>query len=167
MQIRLFKPSLGEEELEAVKGVFESSWVGLGPKVVEFEEAWEAYTGCSEAIALNSATAALHLALAVFKFPEGKKVLVPSMTFSATASAVLYNRLEPVFVDSNPETLGMSLDDLNKKYDKDCVAVIPVHYAGHPVPMEDLVPWARDKRLKVIEDCAHTLGCKWNGKKVI
>ncbi|MBN1181396.1 MAG: DegT/DnrJ/EryC1/StrS family aminotransferase [Bacteroidales bacterium] len=164
MNIRLFKPSLGEEELQAIKEAFERSWVGLGPKVAEFEAAWAKYIGCEIAIGLNSATAALHLALACFRFPEGKKVLVPSLTFSSTASAVLYNRLTPVFVDSDPVTLGMSLEDLGKKYDKDCVAVIPVHYAGHPVPMDKLVPWARSKELKIVEDCAHTAGGIYKGK---
>ena len=164
MNIRLFKPSLGEEELQAIKEAFDRSWVGLGPKVAEFEEEWRKFIGCEMAVGVNSATAALHLALACFRFPEGKKVLVPSLTFSSTASAVLYNRLIPVFVDSDPITLGMSLEDLEKKYDKDCVAVIPVHYAGHPVPMEKLVPWSREKGLKVIEDCAHTAGGIYNGR---
>jgi len=158
MNIRLFKPSFGDEELQAVKEAFDRSWVGLGPKVSEFEEKWAEFTGAKLAIGVNSATAALHLALAAFKFLEGKKVLVPSQTFSATASAVLYNRLIPVFVDSDPITLGICLEDLEKKYDKDCVAVMPVHYAGHPVPMEKLIPWAKERGLRVIEDCAHTAG---------
>lgn len=166
MNIRLFKPSLGEEELQAIKEAFDRSWVGLGPKVAEFEEAWRKFIGCEMAVGVNSATAALHLAIACFRFPEGKKVLVPSLTFSATASAVLYNRLIPVFVDSDPVTLGMSLEDLEKKYDKDCVAVIPVHYAGHPVPMDKLVPWARSKGLKIVEDCAHTAGGIYKGKSL-
>lgn len=160
---RLFKPDLGEAELEAVRGALNRAWVGLGPKVDEFERAWERYLACSEAIAVNSATAALHLALAVFRFPEGKKVLVPAQTFSSTASAILYNRLVPVFVDSNPVTLGMDLDDLERKYDRDCVAVLPVHYGGHPVPMERLVPWARERQMKVVEDCAHTSGSLYKG----
>ena len=164
MNIRLFKPSLGEKELANIKDAFERSWIGLGPKVNEFEKKWAEFIGVETAIGLNSATAALHLALRVFGFPEGKKVLVPSLTFSATASAILYNRLIPVFVDSDPITLGMSLEDLERKYDKDCVAVIPVHYAGHPVPMDELVPWARDKGLKIIEDCAHTAGGVYKGK---
>jgi len=164
MNIRLFKPSIGNEELQNIKDAFDRSWIGLGPKVAEFEKEWEAFIGCKEAIGLNSATAALHLALRVFNFPKGKKVLVPALTFSATASAVLYNDLIPVFVDSNPVTLGMSIDDLKKKYDKDCVAVIPVHYCGHPVEMDLLVPWAREKGLKIIEDCAHTSGSFYKGK---
>ncbi len=143
MNIRLFKPSLGEEELNNIKDSFDRSWIGLGPKVAEFEEKWADYVGSKIAIGLNSATAALHLALRVFGLKKGKKVLVPSLTFSSTASAILYNDLIPVFVDSDPLTLGISLEDLNKKYDEDCVAVIPVHYCGHPVPMEKLVPWAK------------------------
>ena len=164
MNIRLFKPSLGEEELQAIKEAFERSWVGLGPKVAEFEEEWRKFIGCEMAVGVNSATAALHLALACFRFPEGKKVLVPSLTFASTATAVLYNRLIPVFVDSDPVTLGMSLEDLERKYDRNCVAVIPVHYAGHPVPMDKLLPWAISKGLKVIEDCAHTAGGIYKGK---
>ncbi len=136
MNIRLFKPSLGEEELQMVKDAFDRSWVGLGPRVNEFEEKWAEFIGAKLAIGVNSATAALHLALGAFNFAEGKKVLVPSLTFSATATAVLYNRLIPVFVDSDSVTLGMDLEDMKRKYDKDVVAVMPVHYAGHPVPME-------------------------------
>lgn len=164
MNIRLFKPSLGKDELEAVRDAFERSWVGLGPKVSEFEDQWMRFTGAKAAVAVNSATAALHLALACFRFSEGKKVLVPSLTFSSTASAVLYNRLIPVFVDSDPVTLGMDLDDAERKCDNECVAVIPVHYAGHPVDMERLVPWARSKGMKIIEDCAHTAGGTFRGK---
>ncbi len=164
MNIRLFKPSLGDKELKNIKEAFERGWIGLGPKVSEFEQKWAEHLGVNVAIGLNSATAALHLALRVFGFTKGKKVLVPSMTFSATASAVLYNDLIPVFVDSDPITLGMSLEDLDRKYDKDCVAVIPVHYTGHPVPMEKLVPWARERNLKIIEDCAHTTGSLYKGK---
>jgi perosamine synthetase len=164
MNIRLFKPSLSDEELQMVKEAFDRSWVGLGPMVNMFEEEWAKFVGAEMAIGLNSATAALHLALAAFNFPEGKKVLVPTLTFSATASAILYNRLIPVFVDSNPETLGMDLDDMKNKYDDDVVAVMPVHYAGHPVPMDELIPWARSKGLKIIEDCAHTSGAIYKGK---
>jgi len=166
MNIRLFKPSLGEEELQSIKEAFDRSWIGLGPNVNKFEELWANFVGAKVAIGLNSATAALHLALMVFKFPEGKKVMVPSLTFSSTASAILYNHLIPVFVDSNPVTLGMDLEDMKRKFDKDVVAVMPVHYAGHPVPMEELMPWAKEKGLKVIEDCAHTSGAMYKGKSL-
>ena len=77
------------------------------------------------------------------------------MTFSATAAAVLYNNLEPIFVDINKNNLNMSFDDLKRKYTKDCVAVM-LHFAGHPCEMDKIVSWARKKNLIVIEDCAHT-----------
>jgi perosamine synthetase len=166
MNIRLFKPSFGEEELQNIKEAMDRSWVGLGPNVNKFEKQWAEFVGCKIAIGVNSATAALHLALKSFRFPEGKKVLVPSLTFSATASAILYNRLIPVFVDSDPITLGMNLEDMKRKYTNDVVAVMPVHYSGHPVPMDILMPWAKEKGLKVIEDCAHTSGAKYKGKSL-
>jgi perosamine synthetase len=164
MNIRLFKPSIGEEELQEIKNSFDKSWIGLGPKVSQFEKNWQEFVGVKNAIALNSATAALHLAVKLFNFEKGKKILVPSMTFSATASAILYEGLIPVFVDSKIETLGMDIEDLKEKYDKDCVAVMPVHFCGHPVEMEKLMPWAEEKGLKVIEDCAHTTGSLYKGK---
>ncbi len=166
MNIRLFKPSLGKEELENIRAAFDRSWVGLGPNVNEFEKKWADYVGAKAAIGLNSATAALHVALMAFGFEEGKKVLVPSLTFASTACAILYNRLIPVFVDSDPITLGMDLEDMKKKYDKDCVAIMPVHFAGHPVPMDELMSWAVEKELKVVEDCAHTTGAVYKGKKL-
>ena len=166
MEIRLFKPSLGEEELDSIRAAFERSWVGLGPMVNEFEKKWIEFVGCRDAVAVNSETAALHLALSAFDFKEGSKVLVPALTFASTATAILYNRLVPVFVDSDPLTLGISMEDLERKYDRNCVAVMPVHYAGHPVEMDVLVPWAREKGLKVIEDCAHSAVGVYKGKEL-
>src|SRR4030042_6747874 len=166
MNIRLFKPSIGQEELDNIKGVFDRAWLGLGPLVSEFEEEWSKYIGCKMSIGVNSATAALHLALTAFHFPEGKKVLVPAITFASTATAVLYNRLIPVFVDVDPETVSMDLNDMQRKYDKDCVAVIPVHNGGYPVPMDKLMEIANKLNLKVIEDCAHCAGGGYKGKKL-
>jgi perosamine synthetase len=164
MNIRLFKPSVGKEELEKIEQAFDRSWIGLGPVVNEFEKEWSKFVGVEEAIGLNSATAALHIAVRLFDFPKGKKVLVPAMTFAASVTAILYNNLIPVFVDSNKETMGMDIEDLKMKYDSDCVAVIPVHFAGHPVEMEELMTWSKKMGLKVIEDCAHTSGALYKGK---
>ena len=119
MNIRLFKPYLTQEELDSIKDTFDSGWLGLGPKVMEFEKNWSTYLGGSYSLAVNSATAALHLALTAFNFPQGKKVLVPAITFVSTAAAALYNGLIPVFVDVDPITLQMDIVDL-KKYDNDC-----------------------------------------------
>jgi perosamine synthetase len=166
MNIRLFKPSVGEEELANIREVFERAWLGNGPTVVKFEEAWSNYIGCKISISVNSATAALHLALTAFHFPEGKKVLVPAITFASTATAVLYNRLIPVFVDVDSDTVSMDLNDLQRKYDNDCVAVIPVHNGGYPVAMDKLMELAGRLNLKVIEDCAHCAGGVYKGKKL-
>jgi len=166
MNIRLFKPSIGIDELQNIKKVFEREWLGLGPMVGEFEKEWTKYIGSKASLGVNSATAALHLALKSFNFPPGKKVLVPAITFASTATAVLYNNLIPVFVDVDKDTVSMDLDDMKKKYDKDTVAVIPVHNGGYPVPMDILMKWAKGKNVKVIEDCAHCAGSEYKGKKL-
>lgn len=165
-QIRLFKPCIGEEELSNIRSVFERAWLGPGPLVVEFEKEWSEYLNVSSSVGVNSGTAALHLALMVYDFPAGSKVLVPAITFVSTAMAALYNRLVPVFVDVEPDTLSMSMEDLEKKLDSKCVAVIPVHFGGHPVPMEQLTKIAKRHRLTVIEDCAHCAGGAYKGKKL-
>jgi len=166
MNIRLFKPSLGERELENIRDSFDTAWLGLGPKVGAFEKRWCRFIGAKASVAVNSCTAALHLAVSAFKFKPGKKVLVPALTFSATAMAPLYNGLIPVFVDVDETTGGICLKDLQRKVDADCVAVIPVHYNGHPVPMDRLNAFARDHHLKVIEDCAHSAGGEYKGRKL-
>jgi len=166
MNIRLFKPSIGQEELDNIKEVFAREWLGNGPNVAKFEEEWTRYIGSKISVGVNSATAALHLALTAFHFPSGKKVLVPAITFASTATAVLYNHLIPVFVDVDPETVSLDLKDLRKKYDKDCVAVIPVHNGGYPVHMDELMDLAGELHLKVIEDCAHCAGGSYKGKKL-
>lgn len=166
MQVRLFKPSVGEEELANLQDVFERAWMGLGPLVSKFEQEWSEYIGCADSIGVNSATAALHLAVTAFHFPRGSKVLVPAITFASTATAALYNDLIPVFVDVDSVTLGMDLNDMQRKLTSDCVAVMPVHMGGHPVPMERLVEVAQAHRLAVIEDCAHCAGGWYKGKRL-
>ena len=162
--IRLFKPSFGNEEVEAIKKIFKKSWIGYGPEVKKFENSWSKYIGIKYSVGVTSCSAALHIALASKNFKKKKKVLVPAMTFTATAAAALYCGLEPVFVDINEYDLNMNFEDLKKKYSKDCVAVIPVHVGGHPCEMEKIVPWAKRRKLLVIEDCAHTTGGIYRGK---
>jgi perosamine synthetase len=166
MQVRLFKPSLGQEELDSIRAVFDQAWLGLGPRVSEFEKAWTEYIGSTTSVAVNSGTAALHLAVRAFGFKPGSKVLVTGLTFVASATCILYNQLEPVFVDVDPETLSMSLTDMEHKWTKDCVAIIVVHFGGHPAPMEKIMDFAQTHGLKVIEDCAHCAGGSYLGKKL-
>jgi perosamine synthetase len=117
-------------------------------------------------VGLNSATAALHIAVNAFQFKPGKKIMVPAITFAATAFAPIYNGLEPVFVDSDENLISMSVEDMERKYSNDVVAVIPVHFAGHPAKMKEIMDFAKAKNLKVIEDCAHTAGGEYLGKKL-
>ena len=162
--IRLFKPSFGQEEINAIKKIFKKSWIGFGPEVKKFEESWSKYIGIKYSVGVTSCSAALHIALASNNFKKKKKVLIPAMTFTATAAAALYCDLEPVFVDINEYDLNINFEDLQRKYSKDCVAVIPVHVGGHPCEMEKIIPWAKKKKLLVIEDCAHTAGGIYRGK---
>ena len=108
MEVRLFKPCVGEEELANIRSVFERAWLGLGPLVGQFENEWSEYIGAACSVGVNSGTAALHLALTAYSFRPGSKVLVPAITFVSTATAALYSQLEPVFVDVDPSTLSIS-----------------------------------------------------------
>ena len=166
MNVRLFKPSVGKEELDEIAKAFERSWIGLGPNVKQFESNWSEYIGVNHSLGLNSATAALHSALTAFGFEKGKKVLVPNLTFAASATAILYNDLIPVFVDVDPVTLQISMEDLEQKFDNECVAVITVHYSGHPSPIKELVSFCKDKGMKLIEDCAHAAGSQLDGQNL-
>jgi perosamine synthetase len=164
--IRLFQPSIGEEELAAVKGAFDRAWVGLGGQVSAFEKEFEDYFKTSAALGVNSGTAALQLAVEAFGFPEGKKVLVNDLTFVASATCILINHLQPVLIDCDPVTLGMDLEDAERKVDADTVAMVVVHYGGHPAEMDRVMEFARRHNLKVIEDCAHCIGGDYRGKKL-
>ena len=165
-KIRLFKPSVGVEELNNIKNVFKKSWLGYGPLVKNFEEKFAKFVGTKYAVGVNSGTAALHLSILSHNFKKGKKILVPAITFSATSAAVLYCGLKPKFVDINPNNLTLDFEDLKRKYSKDCVAIICVHMGGHPCQMEKILPWAKKKKLLVIEDCAETCGAIYKGRKL-
>ena len=111
MEVRLFRPHLDQDDLKSIKQAFDINWLGNGSFVKEFEDMWSEKFNVKYCLGLNSATAALHLALAAFKFPKGKKVLVPSLTFSSTAMAVKYNDLEVVFVDVEKRNLTLDCND--------------------------------------------------------
>lgn len=165
MRIPLFKPYLGEEEIEQMKAVFESGWVGLGPKTQEFEHLLAEYLGAKHVVCTNSCTSALHLALEVLNV-KGKSVLLPALTFVSTAHAVLYAGARPVWVDVEPDTFCMSVEDLKRKARGKCIAVMPVHYAGHPCEMDEILSVAEEKGLHVVEDAAQALGAEYMGKKI-
>ena len=163
--IRLFRPWVGKEELESISKVIDMAWLGHGELVQQFEYEWEQFIG-APSVATNSATAALHLALLGFGFNKGGKVLVPSLTFAATAFAPVYCGLEPIFVDIDSETLTIDPKDLEKKYTLECVAIVVVHFGGEAADMDAINEFAKSKNLKVIEDCAHSQGGLYKNKKL-
>jgi dTDP-4-amino-4,6-dideoxygalactose transaminase len=157
-------PDIGEEEISAVVEALRSRWLTTGPRVHAFEHAFASYIGAPHAVAVNSCTAALHLALEAIGIAEDDEVLVPTMTFAATAEVVTYFRARPVLVDCEPDTLNLDPSSLERAITPRSRAVIPVHYAGHVCDMDRILPIARHHRLKVIEDAAHALPARYKGK---
>src|SRR5919197_5503476 len=113
--IPFHKPDIGEAEAEAVLETLRSGWLTTGPKVKQFEADFAKYLGCSHAVAVNSGTAALHLALDAIGIKEGDEVIVPVLTFAATAGGVFYVKAKPVFVDCQPDTLNIDPNLIERK----------------------------------------------------
>lgn len=168
-KIRLFQPSIGEEEIAAVTEVLKSGWTGLGPKTQEFEVALEQYLNLppGTVAVLNSCTAALDMALRLCGVNHGDEVIVPTMTFVSTAHAVVYNHGTPIFCDVDPTTLTLDLDDLERKITPRTKAIIPVHFGGRMVDIPAIEVRVADTlnqnkiyipRPSIIEDCAHAAG---------
>lgn len=164
--IPVFKPSIGEEEVEALREVLDSGWIGLGPRTEVFERKFAEYVGANWAIGTNSGTAALHLALKAFGVRTGDEVVLPSLTFISCAHAVLYCGAKPVFADVYEDTLTLDADDVQKKVTEKTKVIMPMHYGGHPCDMAPILEIAKDKGIIVIEDAAHACGAEYKGKKI-
>jgi len=164
-KIQVFKPTYGEEEVEAVAAVIRSGWWGLGPKTAELEQRFAAYVGAPHAVALNSATAALHLALMLLGINDAE-VISTSMTFVSTNHAILLNGGIPVFADIDPETLCIDPDDIARKVTPRTKAIMVVHYGGHPADLDRILEIAHAHNLVVIEDAAHAAGAKYKGQPI-
>lgn len=166
--IPVFRPSVSDAEVEAVADVLRSGWWGLGPKTREFEEKFAQYVGAKHAIALNSGTAALHLALRVPSIGRGDEVITTPMTFVSTNHAILYNNATPVFADIEEDTLNIDPTDIERKITPKTKAIIMVHYGGHPCDIDEIHELAKDRGggIKVIEDAAHACGAEYKGKKI-
>jgi perosamine synthetase len=159
-------PEIGEEEIQAVVEVLRSGWLTTGPKTKEFEQNFAAQVGSPYAVALNSCTAALHLALDAVGVREGDEVLVPTMTFAATGEVVTYLKAKPVLVDCRPDTLTLNVGQLERLITPKTKAIIPVHFAGHPCDMNRLMEIAHRYNLRIIEDAAHAFPASYQGKKI-
>ncbi|MBI4439868.1 DegT/DnrJ/EryC1/StrS family aminotransferase [Candidatus Woesearchaeota archaeon] len=162
--IPVFKPSVSNREIESVKSVLESGWWGAGPKAAEFEEKFARFIGTKNAVALNSCTAGLHLAVKVCDFPKGSEIITTPVTFISTAYAALYNDCRVVFADVEEDTLNINPDDIRRKITSRTKAIIPVHYGGHACRMDEIMQIAKEHKLAVIEDCAHATGGKYKNK---
>jgi dTDP-4-amino-4,6-dideoxygalactose transaminase len=157
---------LGKDEEQAVLKVLRSRWLSTGPATERFEKAFSGYLGGGYAIAVSSGTTALHLALACLGLGTGDEIILPSLTFVATANAVLYVGATPVFADiEGEENLNISPDEIDKKVSEKTKAIVVMHYGGYPCEMEAILGVARRHGLYVIEDAAHAPGAEYRGEK--
>ena len=162
MNVPYFRPSIGVDEKAAVQRVLDSGWLTTGRVAREFEERFAEYVGARFAVAVNSCTAALHLALEAYGIREGDAVLVPTMTFAATAEVVRYFGARPVLVDCDPETLLVEPDAMEAAAAQwapggRLKAMIPMHYGGQMCDMDRMTEIANRYSISLLEDAAHTL----------
>lgn len=157
---------LGKEEEREVLKTLRSRWLSTGRVTEKFEKAFSEYLGGGDAIAVSSGTAALHLALACLGLGEGDEVILPSLTFIATANAVLYVGAKPIFADiGGEEDLNITSEEIEKKITEKTKAIMVMHYGGYPCEMKAILGIAKRRGLYVIEDAAHAPGAEYRGKK--
>jgi dTDP-4-amino-4,6-dideoxygalactose transaminase len=160
-------PEIGVEEINAVNECLRSGWITTGPKTKDFEAQFAQYLRTNaEAVAVNSATAGLHLALEALGIGPGDEVIVPTLTFTATAEVVRYLGAEPVLVDVEPDTLNISVDAIRAAITPRTRAVMPVHYGGLACDMDAVIACARRHGLYVVEDAAHAFPTRYKGRLV-
>jgi perosamine synthetase len=159
-------PDIGEEEVESVVETLRSGWLTTGPKAKRFEQEFSKFTGAGEAVAVNSGTAALHLALDAVGLKEGDEVILPTMTFAATAEVVHYFKAKPVLVDCEEDTFNMSPEAFERAITPRTRAVIPVHIAGQPCDIITIGDIAKQKGIRVIEDAAHSFPAHAQGRPI-
>lgn len=166
-------PDITEREISAVAETLRSNWITTGPKVREFEEQFARAVSAKHAVAVNSCTAAMHLALEALEIGPGDRVYMSPYTFAATAEVVRYLGATPVFVDIDARSLNIDTGLLAKRLTQDRVdypgkvrAVMPVHIAGYPVDMDPIWSMARDFGIAVIEDAAHAFPASRSGRRI-
>jgi perosamine synthetase len=164
--IPITKPDLGEEEKRLVSQVIESGWVSQGPKVAEFEEIFARYVGARHAVATTSCSTALHAALSVSSIGPGDEVIVPSLSFIATANSVRYCGATPVFIDVDPETCNIDVQKIEEAVTTKTRAIMPVHQMGLPVDLDPIKAIAEKNKLLIIEDAACAIGSAYKNTKI-
>lgn len=165
--IPIAEPLLGEEELNNVLDAVKSGWISSKGKFIsEFEEKFAQYCGMKYGVATCNGTVALHLALTALGIASGDEVIVPTLTFIATANAVRYTGAKPVFVDSHPDYWCIDPGKIEEVITPRIKAIIPVHLYGHPADMDQVMDIAKTHNIYVIEDAAEAHGAEYKGKKV-
>jgi perosamine synthetase len=180
VEVPFFRPQIGEQEIDEVVAVLRSGWLTSGALVKRFEQEFAEAVGAPHAVALNSGTAALHLAVEALGLKTGQAVLVPTMTFAATAEVVRYLGAVPVLVDCDPVTGNLDLADAARKFQKfkspdykdfqnptssQIVGIMPVHIGGLMVDMKALSEFAEAHNLWIVEDAAHAFPSAWRGEE--
>jgi perosamine synthetase len=160
------RPCIDQEEIDAVVDTLRSGWLTMGPKTRAFEEAFARAVEAAGAVAVNSATAGLHLGLDALGIGPGDEVLVPTLTFASTAATVVYTGARPVLVDCEPDTLNLSVADAERKWTPRTKAIVPVHFAGHPCDMDPILALAAAHGAAVMEDAAHALPATYRGRRI-
>jgi dTDP-4-amino-4,6-dideoxygalactose transaminase len=166
MQIPFHKTHTTQEEIDAVVEAMKSGWLTMGPKTLEFEEKFKEFTHSQYALSVNSATAALHLALKAIGLQKGDEVIVPTNTFVATAEVVTYFDAIPVLCDIEESTHNIDATKIESLISSKTKAIIPVHFAGQPCDMDEIRQIAKKHSLKVIEDAAHAIPSYYKGELI-
>ena len=160
------KPFLDEETIQGVADVMRSGWLASGPKVIEFESSLSDYLGGRIVKSFTSATGALEVALELCDIGEGDEVITPAMSFAATPNVILRVGAKPVFVDVDPDTRNIDLDQVKSAITPKTRAIMPVHFAGLSIDCDRLYDIAQKHGLRVIEDAAHAIGTRYKSRKI-
>jgi len=159
-------PSIGEDEINEVADTLRSGWITTGEKTQRFESEFARYTCAGHAVALNSCTAAMHLALVAAGVGEGDEIITTPYTFAATAAVAIWLKARPVFVDIDGRSFNINCDLIEAAITKKTRAIMPVHIGGHPCDMDIIKRISGQHNLTVIEDAAHALASKYKGRPI-
>lgn len=159
-------PALEEEEIQEVVDTLRSGWIGTGPKVEQFENKFAAYQGAAHAVAVSSCTAALHLSFVAAELEPGDEVITTANTFCATVNAIIHAGATPVLVDIDAVSWNIDVSKIEEAITPRTRAICPVHYAGLPCEMDEIVRIAEEHELVIIEDCAHAVETRYRGRPV-
>ena len=159
------QPLIEQPEMDEVLASMRSSWLGTGPKTHQFEHDFATYKGVGGAVALNSCTAALHLACLALNLSKGDEIISTAMTFCSSINAIIHAGATPVIADIDPKTALIDPASIESRITPRTKALLVVHFAGRPCNMDAIMDIARRHNLRVIEDCAHAIETEYHGKK--